>query len=335
MSAFHFFPRDYQTYNHVIEHSNDNSTCPSKPETAPLHWWNVALASIFIFFNGGLSLLFGLRLESSLFISSIRCIIQLTIMGLVLEDVFASQNPIFIMGLVGLLIFLGANEIFFNKSKRRHAGMFLSSLLSLGLSTLIIGIIGTRFAMSQDPFWSPQQFIPTMGMLLGNCMSGIAVGVSYCLSQLSEQKERIETFLSYGASRWEAGRPIAIEAIRLAMLPTINNMGVVGLISIPGMMTGQIIGGQPIMDAVKYQQIIMFMISASTSLGVLSAVIICILTVLDSSHRLRQDLITDKQPWNWAFFTTLQTEFVHITGNIFTTIRDAFCCFAKSSTKDA
>ena len=138
----------------------------------------------------------------------------------------------------------------------------------------MIGIIGSRWAMNQKTFWLPEVFIPTMGMLLGNTMSGMAVALSSCLSSVSHQKEQIETYLAFGASRWEAGRSIAIEAVRLSMLPTINQMSVIGLISIPGMMTGQILGGAPVSNAVKYQQIIMFLISASTALGVLSAVIV-------------------------------------------------------------
>ncbi|KAG9286274.1 hypothetical protein G9A89_014260 [Geosiphon pyriformis] len=146
-----------------------------------------------------------------------------------------------------------------------------------------------------------------MGMLVGNCMSGIAVGVSYCISQLSDQREKIETFLSFGASRWEAGRPIAIEAIRLALLPTINSM-----------MTGQIIAGAPIMDAVKYQQILMFMISGATALGVLAAVLTCIFIVLDRSHKLRADRISNSKPFIYQTLSeyghkvlTILSEFEH------------------------
>ncbi|KAG9288651.1 hypothetical protein G9A89_006752 [Geosiphon pyriformis] len=168
---------------------------------------------------------------------------------------------------------------------------------NVGLASLFILVNGTRYAMAQTPFWTPYKFVPTMGMLLGNSMSGIAVGISCCLSQLSEQRDKIETYLGFGATRWEAGRPVAIEAIRIAMLPTINDMSVIGLISIPGMMTGQIIAGAPIMAAVKYQQIIMFMITASVALGVLSSVCLCIYTCIDSSHRLRTDRITDAEPW--------------------------------------
>lgn len=150
----------------------------------------------------------------------------------------------------------------------------MSVLLSTAASTLIIGIIGTRFAMEQIPFWIPETFIPTMGMLLGNMMSGIAVALTSCLSSVGARKDNIETYLAFGASRWEAGKNIAVEAVRLAMLPTINQMSVIGLISIPGMMTGQILGGAPVMNAVRYQQIIMFLISASTALGVLSVVVV-------------------------------------------------------------
>jgi len=280
--------------------ASENNTChrdSSKIDGSPLQWYHVEIASAFIIINGVISMSFGLHLETSLFVSAVRCVVQLTLMGLVLEDVFKAQNPYIVLAMILVLVFLGANEIVFNKSKKRHTGMFLSVLFSLGLSTMVIGTIGSRYALNQVKSWDPQIFIPTMGMLLGNSMSAIAVAISYALNQLSEQKEKIEMYLSFGASRWEAGRPVAVESIRLAMLPTINSMSIIGLISIPGMMTGQIIGGAPIMDAVKYQQIIMFMISASTALGVLISVFVCMFSCIDNSHRLRSDRISNSKPW--------------------------------------
>ncbi|KAG1090198.1 hypothetical protein G6F57_010149 [Rhizopus arrhizus] len=220
-----------------------------------------------------ISVVLGLKLEKTLIIAALRCLIQLTIMGFILEDVFKTKRPELVMLMACVLILLGAYETVYNKSKQTYKGMFISVLLSSGISTLVIGIIGSRWAMNQKTFWLPEVFIPTMGMLLGNTMSGMAVALSSCLSSVSHQKEQIETHLAFGASRWEAGQSIAIEAVRLSMLPTINQMSVIGLISIPGMMTGQILGGAPVSNAVKYQQIIMFLISASTALGVLSAVI--------------------------------------------------------------
>ncbi|KAI8388735.1 uncharacterized protein BYT42DRAFT_245001 [Radiomyces spectabilis] len=258
-----------------------------------LSWVNIAAASGFILINGVISLLLGLKLEKSLFIAAIRCLVQLTIMGYILEDVFRARQPglVFLMSFV--LIILGSYETVYNKAKQSYPGMFLSVLLSTGCSTLLIGVIGSKWAMAQSPFWLPETFIPVMGMLVGNVMSGMAVALSSCLSSVGSHKEHIETYLAFGASRWEAGQSVAVEAVRLAMLPTINQMSVIGLISIPGMMTGQILGGAPVMNAVRYQQIIMFLISASTALGVLSAVAACIRVMIDRQHRLRPERIVN------------------------------------------
>ncbi|CAO3698985.1 unnamed protein product [Rhizopus stolonifer] len=264
---------------------------PNHSGTPELTWVNVAIASSFILVNGGISVLLGLKLEKTLIVAALRCLVQLTIMGFILEDVFKTRHPSLVILMSCVLILLGAYETVYNKSKQTYKGMFLSVLLSSGISTLVIGVIGSRWAMKQDPFWLPEVFIPTMGMLLGNAMSGMAVALSSCLSSVSHQKEQIETHLAMGASRWEAGKAVAIEAVRLSMLPTINQMSVIGLISIPGMMTGQILGGSPVGNAVKYQQIIMFLISASTALGVLSAVISCVRVMIDSRHRLRPERI--------------------------------------------
>ncbi|CAO3646511.1 unnamed protein product [Cunninghamella blakesleeana] len=257
--------------------------------TPNLSWRNVAIAGGFILFNCKV-------LYQCILIAAIRCLIQLTIMGYILEDVFKANHPAIVMVMVAVLILLGAYETVYNKSKKTYQGMFLSVLISTAVSALIVGVVGSRFAMEQSPFWVPQTFIPTMGMLLGNLLSGMAVALSSCLSSVSSNKEQIETYLAFGASRWEAGQSIAMEAVRLAMLPTINQMSVIGLISIPGMLSGQVLSGAPVMNAVRYQQIIMFMISASTALGVLGAVIFCIQVIIDGKDRLRPERILSGRP---------------------------------------
>lgn len=171
--------------------------------------------------------------------------------------------------------------------------------------------------MEQSPFWVPQTFIPTMGMLLGNLLSGMAVALSSCLSSVSSNKEQIETYLAFGASRWEAGQSIAMEAVRLAMLPTINQMSVIGLISIPGMLSGQVLSGAPVMNAVRYQQIIMFMISASTALGVLGAVIFCIQVIIDGKDRLRPERIIPGRPSLFQDILSLFKAIYHGSQNLF------------------
>ena len=89
--------------------------------------------------------------------------------------------------------------------------------------------------MNAVPFWEPTVFLPTYGMLLGNMMASLAVAVNHCLDTVAISRDHLEQRLAFGATWWEASRPVVVDAIRIAMLPTLNAMAVMGLISIPGM----------------------------------------------------------------------------------------------------
>ncbi|TPX37747.1 hypothetical protein SmJEL517_g00607 [Synchytrium microbalum] len=247
---------------------------------------SVALASSFILVNCVVSAFFGLGLELDYIVSALRCLIQLSVLGLLLEPVFAhDENPYMVFGLTSLLILLSAIEIVYNKARITHRYMFANVLLSILVPTLSIGYIGLKFAIGAEPFWAARRFVPMLGMLLGNSMNAQAVALSHTLTQLTSQKEIIEMRLAYGASRWEAAQSVCIDATRIALLPALNSMSVTGLIAIPGMMTGQILGGSPIVTAVRYQQIITFMISASAALAsVIATMYIGLLPVSKLKH---------------------------------------------------
>jgi len=132
-------------------------------------------------------------------------------------------------------------------------------------------------------------------MLCGATISGIVVAVGSVLRELEENREKVEVYLAFGASRFEACKPIAVEGLRLALLPTINQMSVIGLISIPGMMTGSILGGASVDQAAKLQMVIMFMISASSALAAIVCTVLALSIAVDVEHRVRTDRIqTDK-----------------------------------------
>ncbi|CAO3659591.1 unnamed protein product [Umbelopsis ramanniana] len=258
-----------------------------------LTWMHVGISSLFLIALVFISFFLKLQLERPLIISSIRCVLQLTLMGYILKDVFSKDDPLITSLIVAVLILLSSFEIVYQKSVLTYKGMFLSVLVSVGVSTIAISIAGTRIGLNETPFWKPTKFIPTVGMIVSNCMSATALAISSCLSHFRTHRESIETRLSYGACRWEAAKPIAIESVRTAMLPTINGMSILGLISIPGMMTGQIMAGAPVGQAAMYQQIMMFMISGCSAFSVLYCVAICIRVAIDNDHRLRLDRILD------------------------------------------
>ncbi|ESK89746.1 abc transporter [Moniliophthora roreri MCA 2997] len=262
-----------------------------------LSWANVGIALSFIVFNTLLSNFLHLDVGFSLLTAALRCVVQLAIVGTILRKVFEANNPWAVAGITFLLNLLGTIEIFFNKAKKRHDGMFPSVLLSMLCSTIPISIIGARFAMSADPFWTPSNFIPVVGMLCGSTINGIIVSTTYVLKELSDNRHVVETYLAYGASRTEATRPILISALRFALTPTINQMSVLGIIAIPGMMTGAILGGADVEQAAKLQTVIMFMISASTALASIISAFWSMSVGIDGEHRVRVDRI--QGPFKW------------------------------------
>ncbi|OMJ23222.1 UPF0014 membrane protein [Smittium culicis] len=145
--------------------------------------------------------------------------------------------------------------------------------------------------MNTHPAWAAYKFIPTIGMLLGNTMVGVIFGVKSVIRSCSQESDQIELMLAYGATRTEVSRPVLSKAMKAALVPTINSMSVTGLISIPGMMTGQILAGADVMQAAHYQQIIMFLISATTCVGSISACLFVLASLIDNTPRLRADRI--------------------------------------------
>ncbi|KAF7972947.1 hypothetical protein HWV62_16512 [Athelia sp. TMB] len=264
---------------------------PGSDKDVTLTYANVGLAFSFICFDALVSFFFGLGVGSSLVTAAVRCVLQLAVVATLLQKVFEADNPFAVAGIAALLNLMGTFETVVNKSKRRYHRMFPSVLIGMLGSTIPVSIIGTRFAMSVQPFWTPTRYIPIVGMLCGSTISGIVVSVTYVLKELHDNRDKVEMYLAFGASRFEACKPIATEALRLALTPTINQMSVLGIIAIPGMMTGALLGGASVDQAAKLQMVIMFMISASTTLASIVTTVLALAVVVDGEHRVRSDRV--------------------------------------------
>ncbi|KAG8821444.1 hypothetical protein FRC17_009827 [Serendipita sp. 399] len=167
-------------------------------------------------------------------------------------------------------------------------------------SAIPVSILGTRFAMGYDPWWQPAAYIPVVGMLCGNTISAIVVSTTSILRDIKDNRDKVEMYLAFGGSRWEASKPIATEALRLALTPTLNQMSVIGLISIPGMMTGAILGGSSVEQAARLQMVIMFLISASTALAAIMATMIACAIVIDEEQRIRDERVSEGKAAIWV-----------------------------------
>ncbi len=162
------------------------------------------------------------------------------------------------------------------RTDRRFRGIWWTSLAAVTGSTwFVLGVALTLVIAPSVWRENPAQYaIPLMGMILGNALNGISLGLDRLTQELTARRAEVELRLTLGATRWEAARPCVVHAIRTGMIPIINSMMVAGIVSLPGMMTGQILAGAEPMAAVRYQIVIMFLIAATTALGTTGAVLL-------------------------------------------------------------
>jgi len=250
-----------------------------------LAWPALAIASALILINGAISVALHLRLEKRLALAAVRTVVQLLAIGYVLRWVFA-VNRWYVVVAIMVLMTLVAGRAAGERSNWGYLGMRGDSVLSVWASSWLITAIGLFAVLRIHPWYEPQYVIPILGMILGNTLTGVSLGMERITGELQARREQIETILALGGTRWESFRPAAQSAVRAGMIPVINAMSVVGIVSLPGMMTGQVLAGQAPDQAIRYQIVIMFLISSASALGTVSVVLLVFKRLFSAEHRL-------------------------------------------------
>ncbi|MCB2154194.1 iron export ABC transporter permease subunit FetB [bacterium] len=260
----------------------------------------IDLSAVDLMISGGLVLVAGivsiamkLDLEKRLAIAAIRTVVQLLMIGYILKWVFQLENAPAVFGVAGIMI-AAASRAAVQRPSRTFRGAAIYAFATLLLTGLLTMFTVTGAIVRVEPWFRPQYTIPLLGMILGNGLTGISLSLDYLLEALAERREEVEMELSLGATRWEAVRRPMAGAVRRGMIPIINTMMVVGIVSLPGMMTGQILAGADPLEAVKYQIVVMFMISASTSGSCILLAWLVYRHLFNERHQLRSELIQRK-----------------------------------------
>ena len=261
-----------------------------------LSYWDIALAALLLFFNAGLSLAFRLGLGKRLLIAGSRMVVQLTMVGLVLKALFALASPLY-TGLAALVMVLFAGREAMARQDRRLEGLWSYGIGTGSMMTagLIVTVFGLTTQIAADPWYDPRYALPILGMILGNTMNGVSLGLDRLISGAVLQRTGIEAQLMLGANIKQAMRGVMRDAIRAGLIPIVNSMSATGLVALPGMMTGQILAGVDPVEAVKYQILIMFLIAGGTGLGTFVAVIAASWRLTDARQRLRLDRLSAKK----------------------------------------
>jgi len=233
-----------------------------------------------------LSIYLHLGLHKKLAVATIRCAAQLSVLGYVLLPIFVA-NRWWLTSLYTICMLLIAGAEAVSRPSHAYSGMLLEVLLAMGVAGAAAITFGLAAVVQVYPWYDAQYLIPMLGMLLGNACSSVAVGLSSVLEELSSGRDKVEALLALGATRIEATREVVQRAARLALTPLLNSMNVVGIVSIPGMMTGQILGGSDPAVASRYQIVIYYLVAMSSSVSAIATIYAAVLTICDGKHRLR------------------------------------------------
>lgn len=260
-----------------------------------LSYWDLVLAALLILINGALSLAFRLGIERTLFVAALRMSVQLMAIGFVLKFIFAQTSPLWTALLALVMILVAGHE-----ARARQEAPFKGWwAYGLGTATLLfVGTVATIFGVGvliePDPWYAPRYIVPVLGMMLGNTLTGISLGLDSLTTSARDQRAAVEARIALGSARFEALSEIIRRALRTGMMPIVNAMAASGIVALPGMMTGQILSGVDPVQATKYQLMIMFLIAGGTALGVLLAVLGGARYLCDERHRLRLDRLKQR-----------------------------------------
>ncbi len=201
-----------------------------------------------------------LGLEIQLAIATGRTVVQLLVVGYVLAVIFALNNPIPVLAVLFVMLTIAT------VTARHRIGKKIPRLIPVVFGAMFFStaftLIYTNLLIIQPRTWyEPQYLIPLAGIVLGNAMNGAAIAGERLVSTISSSRLEIETHLSLGATPQQSVATYRKDAIRAGLIPTLNQMMIVGVVTLPGMITGQLLSGIDPLNAASYQILIMFMIA--------------------------------------------------------------------------
>jgi len=251
---------------------------------------SLGIASLLVITLALISIRLHFGAEKQLLIAGVRTVVQLSLVGMVLTWVFSHENPFWIGAMAAVMLLIAGTEVM-RRQQRPFRGLWGYGIgtVSMFLSSFTIASMALVFVISVRPWYTPQYAVPLLGMMLGNSMNGIALGLDRLTQTAWQQRQVIEARLILGQPWSEAIREIRRESIRSALMPIVNSMSIVGLVSLPGLMTGQILAGAVPAQAVKYQITLTFLICGGTGFGSMAAITIGSRRLFDHRHRLRLD----------------------------------------------
>jgi putative ABC transport system permease protein len=248
-------------------------------------WLELFCATLFIIVAGTVSIAMSLGMIRSLAIATLRTYLQLIALGFILAWLFQTKSPWIVLAIL-LFMMLMTAQIILQRVTHKPANLYFNTFTAIFITTLIVTFSVTILIIQVKPWYDPRYILTIGGMILGNSMNGIALSLERFFDDMKKRTGEVNQSLAFGGTAWEVSLPSIRTALTAGLMPTINSMSAVGMVSIPGMMTGQLIAGANPIEAAKYQIVVMLMISAATALGAMMSVYLVYKRAFDEELRL-------------------------------------------------
>lgn len=256
---------------------------------------SLVITSSLVLLCAALSLALSLQVHRALLLAAVRMVVQLMLVGFVLRFIFESSNPWLTLLVAAVMAASASYEV---GARQEHRLPSPWQLLTAGSaiipSTLIVTVLALTTALRPMPWYNAREALPLAGILLGNVMNAVSLSLNGFFGMVSRERAAIEARLALGDGRYTALQAVAARSIRMALIPTINVMSAAGIITLPGIMTGQLLAGMDPIAAAKYQILLMFLIVGGNCLGAFAAVYAAIFCLTDKRERLRADRLRSR-----------------------------------------
>lgn len=246
--------------------------------TLAVTWPDLAVAFALILVAVALSRWQRLGLERGFLVGAARALVQLVAVGYVLVYLFAAdQWWLVLLALAVMLLAATSTAVRRRRDKQKVAGE-RRTLWTIAGTSMLVGsgltlAFVTQVVLHVQPWYEPRYLIPLFGMIVGNAMNGAALAAERLSSELEARRGEVEAYLALGATPARAAAEPSRRAMAAALIPTVNGLMTVGIVSLPGMMTGQILAGESPLLAVRYQIVVMFMLAGATAMTTVMVVL--------------------------------------------------------------
>lgn len=235
-----------------------------EPVILDISWVELVLAAGLLLIAIGLSHWQRVGLTRDIIIGGVRTVVQLVLVGYVLVYIFRISQWYLVVPVLLLMVGTATHSAIRRLDRPPRSLTWIMGtviLVGSGLTLVYVGAVVVR----PEPWYNPRYLIPLFGMIVGNAMTAATLAAERLSSEVASRRPEIEAYLALGAAPARAAREPVRLAIRASMLPMLNSLMVVGIVSLPGMMTGQILAGVSPFTAVRYQIVVMFMLMGAVA----------------------------------------------------------------------